>query len=206
MQFSLKARRNTGWEGINMNRTKQFLALVLAVAMVACLAGCGLKNRAPEEMAETTVKYIQAEQGGSVSLDGVEALDTSAHVSTAVQDGMMYVSIKNIQNGNTRYFRPAGDTITVTGYMNSDSGNTAVYKLSLWMLNDENKAQYVEGCTLQMTADGTCYTGTLTGLDPSRLYKFSLGYATAYYYLSGGITVSPVSNGELVDAETSVEG
>lgn len=185
---------------------KQLVALVLAMVMVVSLAGCAGKTAAPEEMEETVVKYIEGTQGGSVSLEGVEGLDEGAHVSTVVQDDVLYVSIKNIQNGNTRYFHPGSSSITVNANMVSDSGSSALYKLSLWMLNDENKAQYVEGCTLQMTADGTCYTGTLSGLDTSRLYKLTLGYATAYYYLSGSISVSPIGNGELVEVDTPAEG
>ena len=176
------------------------LALVLAAAMAVCMAGCGSSD---DGVADTSSDYIEAVPGGEVDVSNVAGLDTAARMSCVAQDGAVYVAFANIQNKSTDYFHIEGDTITVVCRTTSDAPATPTYRLSLWMLNENNKAQYVNGCMALVDADDTCYTCTFTGLDPAKEYKLTVGYASASYYITGVMKVSPATDTETAEEAKS---
>lgn len=182
-----------------MNRIKKILALTLALVLLLALTACGKEE---EAVAETASKYIDAVPGGDIDISGVEALDTSVRMDCVAQEGTLYVSYNNIQNKSTQYFQPAGESIEVVIRTQSDAPVIPTFRLSLWMLNDEGKAQYVDGCMSLVDADNSCYTCNFSGLSAESRYKLTIGYATSQYYLSGLMKVTPLASESL----TSVEG
>ena len=180
-----------------MKRIWKLTALALALVMALSLAACG----EDEAVAETDSDYLPVTAGGSIDTSGVEGLETGARMSCAAQDGTMYASFTGIRDKSTDYFRPGSDTITVVCQATSDSQTSPSFRLSLWMMTDDGRAQYVENAMTLLTADGSCYTVSISGLDTSRQYKLTIGYATATYYLTGALTVSPLASEDLTSIQ-----
>ena len=118
---------------------------------------------------------------------------------------MAFNSININRTGNTDYFIAGSDSLTITGYATTESPNEnyQTFKVALWELNDDQvKTSYVTGSTVYYTADGTCYSYTITGLTPGRQYKATISYDSASYYVTGGLKVVGLGSEEL----TAVEG
>lgn len=160
------------------------LTLVLALGLTGCLS----------TQRESTATDIYAEQGGDITLP--EGMDTSRRFNTTLSGDTMYVDFNRIMKRDTGYFYPSGDTVTLTSYATTESTGLLEYKAGLWELTSDKAAQYVNGCTLYFTTGGDCYTGTFTGLDPSKRYKITISYDSATYYITGAMTIQGISNGE----------
>ncbi len=171
-----------------MNKTKRLLALAMTLLLAVCLfAGCG------EEMDEGEVDNRNvAAAGGSISWP--EGFDSTARFSELQKDGTLYVAFNNVQSPNSGYFTPASDTITIVGRATTESENRTTWRVMLWQ-EVSGAREYVKGGTLYLTADGSCYTGTISGLDTGRRYKIGLGYDGGRYNMSGGVTVSGIVTG-----------
>ena len=76
----------------------------------------------------------------------------------------------------------AGDTLTITACGTAEGPQE--YKIALWKKVDGG-AQYVDGSTGYFHTDGTNYTYTITGLDPSVQYRITVSYDSSKYYLYG---------------------
>ena len=181
-----------------MKRLLKVMALALALVLALSLAGCG-----DEAVAETESNYLPVTPGGSIDTTGVEGLDQTARMSCAAQNGTMYAVFNGIRDKSTDYFRPGSDTITVVCQATSTSDSSVIpsFRLSLWMMTDDGRAQYVGDAMTLVDADGSCYTISFSGLDTSREYKLTIGYATATYYLNGALTVSPLATEELTSVQ-----
>ena len=174
---------------------KKLITLALTLVLALSLAACAGSQR------ESAVKDIYAEQGGEITLP--EGMDTSRRFNTQLEGDTMYAEFSHIQLRNTGYFSPAGDTITLTSYATTDSPGLLEYKAGLWELTDDNKAQYVNGCTLYFTTGGDCYSGTFSGLDPAKRYKITISYDSASYFITGAMKVQGISNGEMLSDDGS---
>lgn len=179
-----------------MKRLLKVIALALALVLALSLAGCS-----EEAVAETESNYLPVTPGGSIDTTGVEGLDQTARMSCAAQNGTMYAVFNGIRDKSTDYFRPGSDTVTVVCQATSDSPVTPTFRLSLWMMTDDGRAQYVGDAMTLVNADGSCYSISFSGLDTSREYKLTIGYATATYYLTGALTVSPLATEELTSIQ-----
>lgn len=171
------------------NKTKRLLAVAMTLLLAVCLfAGCG------EDMDEGEVDNRNvAVAGGSISWP--EGFDSTPRFNELQKDGTLYASFNNVQSPTSSYFTPAGDTLTIVGRATTESENRKTWRVMLWQ-EVSGAREYVDGCTLYLTADGSCYTGTFTGLDTGRRYKISLGYDGGRYNMSGGVTVSGIATGE----------
>lgn len=169
---------------------KKLITLALTLALALSLTACLGSQR------ESTANDIYAEQGGEITLP--DGMDTSRRFNTQLDGSTMYIDFNRVMVRNTGYFYPAGDTLTLTSYATTESPGLLEYKAGLWELNDDNKAQYVNGCTLYFTTGGDCYTGTFSGLDPAKRYKITISYDSATYYITGAMKVEGVSNGEML--------
>lgn len=181
-----------------MKRFLKLLALAMALVMALGLTACG----GDDAVAESESDYLDVTAGGSIDTSGVEGLEAGARMSCVAQNGTMYAVFNGIRDKSTDYFQPGSDTITVVCQATSDSPVTPTFRLSLWMMTDDGMAQYVENAMTLVTADGSCYTINISGLDTSRQYKLTIGYATATYYLNGAMTVSPLASESLTSIQT----
>lgn len=179
-----------------MKKFAKWMALVLVLTMALSMAACG-KEEEQDAVAESDSKYQEVTAGGSIDITPVEELDTGARISCVPHEGELYVSFNGIQNKSTDYFQPGSSTITVVCKTTSDAPVIPTYRLSLWMLTDDRKAQYVEDGMALVDADGSCYSITFSGLDTNRKYKLTMGYAATSYYISGLMKVSPLAVDEL---------
>ena len=169
---------------------KKLITLALTLALALSLTACLGSQR------ESTANDIYAEQGGEITLP--DGMDTSRRFNTQLDGSTMYIDFNRVMVRNTGYFYPAGDTLTLTSYATTESPGLLEYKAGLWELTDDNKTQYVNGCTLYFTTGGDCYTGTFSGLDPAKRYKITISYDSATYYITGAMKVEGVSNGEML--------
>lgn len=206
-----------------MKLAKRGSALLAAGLLAVALSGCSkeeLRDKASDiivdmaqrmgfidgegEGEEEEVVHTEAAAGGSVIFP--EGFDpTQGRIPTTLQDGTLYVGFNGIEYRSTAYFVAAGNSVTVTAYANHDNPNqdTIQYKVALWQLSDDQtKTSYVDGTTVYFTAtaDGQrCYSHTMTGLTPGCRYKLALSYDSTWYYITGGLTVSNVSDQDLTD-------
>jgi len=172
-----------------MNKTTRLLALAMTLLLAVCFfAGCS------EEMDEGEVDHRNVAVAGG-SLSWPEGFDSTPRFNELQQDGTLYVAFNNVQSPASSYFTPAGDTLTIVGRATTESENRRTWRVMLWQ-EVAGAREYVEGCTLYLTADGSCYTGTFTGLDTGRRYKIGLGYDGGRYNMSGGVAVSGIVTGE----------
>ena len=208
-----------------MKLAKRVSALCLAGLLALSLSGCSkeeLRAKASDiivdmatkmgfiggddEGEEEEVVHTEATLGGDVVFP--EGFDPSqGRIPTTLQDGVLYVAFNGIQYRSTAYFVAADSSVTVTAYANHDNPyqDTIQYKIALWQLSeDQTTTTYVDGTTVYFTAmaeEGgkACYTHTMTGLTPGRRYKLAISYDTGAYYITGGVTVTNVSDQELTD-------
>lgn len=198
------------------------LALVLAVALAFSLTACSPKEvaqnmvlgivralgftTADEEEDEAT--ETMAAQGGSIAFP--DGFSTEDRMNTLLQDGTLYISFNDIQVTNTDYFTAASDTVTVTSYASTDATKTSytTYKVALWELSDDSKTtSYVPGSTIYFTvsSDQTCYTYDISGLTPGKKYKATISFDSTVAYVTGGMTISGLTDDALVQTETDEE-
>ena len=204
-----------------MKMAKRVTALLAAGLLALGLTGCSkeeLRDKATDLIIDTAtrmgfiaqdgegeeeeVQRTEAARGGSITFP--EDFDpTQGRIPAMLQDGMLYVGFNGIQYRSTPYFVAADSSLTVTAYANHDNPyqDTIQYKIALWELSeDESSTTYVDGTTVYYTATAegqTCYNHTMTGLTPGRRYKLAISYDTGAYYVTGGVTVSNVSDQEL---------
>ncbi len=181
---------------------RRALALLLALTLCAgLLAGC--KKEEVEQEAHTNVVTAQA-GGGAVPF--AEGFDTSQRFGSQVVGDTLCVAFNGIQN-NRRYkmpyFTAAGDTLTVTGTATAESERNKTYRVMLWK-RVEGGMEYVgtEGRpgTMELTADGSAYTGQFTGLEPGAQYKIGLSYdGRGKYFISGELSVQGLAGVEEVE-------
>lgn len=209
-----------------MKLAKRVLALLTAGLLALGLTGCSkeeLREKASDmivdmaqkmgfieaegEGEEEQVVHTEASPGGEIVFpEGFNP--TQGRIPTTLQDGMLYVAFNDIQNKSTAYFVAADSSVTVTAYANHSNPrqDTIQYKIALWQLSDDQTSTtYVDGTTVYFTATAegkSCYNHTMTGLEPGRRYKLTISYDTGAYYISGGITVSNVSDQELTNMST----
>ncbi len=167
-----------------MKHLKKIIALGL-VLVLACGVFCGCTKEDGSEGETDARNWAQA--GGSISWP--EGFDTTERLTTLEQDGTLYVSFNGVQSRTSGYFSPAGDTITITGQATTESQNRKTWRVTLWK-ETTGAREYVPGGTLYLTADGSCYTGTFSGLEAGTRYKIGIAYDGGSYYLSGGVTLS----------------
>lgn len=193
------------------------LALCLALTLSACSPKETLKNVIVsactalgfidgEASQEEEANETMAQAGGDVTFP--ESMDTSeGKLVTQVEGDTMYVAFNSIninRTGNTDYFIAGSDSLTITGYATTESPNEnyQTFKVALWELNDDQvKTSYVTGSTVYYTADGTCYSYTITGLTPGRQYKATISYDSVSYYVTGGLKVQGLGSEELTAIE-----
>lgn len=185
---------------------KKFLTVGVALALCVSLAGCSSVKTAVTnllfgaEQQESTTVDVYAEPGGSITFpEGFDA--TESRLTTTIQDGTLYIGFNGIQIRNTGYFEVSGSTLTLTSYATTESQGLLEYKAGLWMLDENNNTEYVNGCTLYFTTGGDCYTGTFTGLDPSRKYKLTISYDSFLYYITGAMKVEGLAGDHLEEVE-----
>lgn len=165
---------------------KRLLALMLALAAVLTLAGCTL-DFSGEEEADTRT---WATAGGSITLP--EDMDATARFATQQVDGTMYVVFNGIQKRDTGYFTAPGGTLTFTACATAEADNLQQFKIAVWKQVDGG-TQYVDGGTIYVKTDGTCYTYTLEGLDPAASYRLTLSYDKTAYYMYGQVKVEGIA-------------
>ena len=76
--------------------------------------------------------------------------------------------------------------------------------MALWQLSeDRTTTSYVTGTTVYFTTGGDCYTCTITGLTPGKLYKANVSYDSAIYYITGGMRIDGIGSNDLLSVEGS---
>lgn len=197
------------------------LTLLMATALAFTLTACDPMQTARDmvvsmvrglglvaEPVDDEAAELHAEQGGSITFP--EGMDTSNHFNTLLQDGTLYIEFDGIsvnRLGNTDYFTAAGNSVTITGYGATDESLTSIdsYKVALWELSeDSTRATYVQGSTIYIdfSADETCYSHVVNGLTAGRRYKATISFDSSVAEAVGGVTISGLTNDELVSTET----
>ena len=192
------------------------LALGMAAVMALALTACSPKKvaqdmvigmvqalgftTADEEEDEAT--ETMATEGGSITYpEGFDASGTNA----LLQDGTLYLSFKDMQYYSTDFFTPAGDTVTVTSYGSIDATTSyTAYKVALWELSEDGTTtSYVAGSTIYFTisSDETCYTYDIGGLTPGKKYKARVSFDSTVARVTGGMTISGLTDDALVQTE-----
>lgn len=205
-----------------MKRTRSWTALALALCLALPLTACSPKETLKNMIVGTVTAlgFIEPHSGGSEEADRVmaeaggdvtfpEGMDpTESRLVTRVEGDTLYVAFNSIninRTGNTDYFIAGSDSVTITAYATTESPNENYqsFKVALWELNDDQvKTSYVIDSTVYYTADGTCYSYTLTGLTPGKQYKATISYDSASYYVTGGLKITGLGSEEL----TAIEG
>ena len=171
-----------------MKNWKRLAALALVLTLVLSLfTGCF--GSGEEDEGEIDDRNI-ATAGGSIAWP--DGFDTSARRNSMQVGDTFYFAFNRTQNSTASYFTPAGDTLTVTGQATTESENRKEYRVTLWR-ETTGAREYVD--TLYLTADGSCYQGSFTGLDTGSRYKIGVAYDGGSYYLSGGVTVTGLADG-----------
>ena len=164
----------------------------------------------PEGMDPTESRLVTRVEGDTlyVAFNSININRTGNTDVTRVEGDTLYVAFNSIninRTGNTDYFIAGSDSVTITAYATTESPNENYqsFKVALWELNDDQvKTSYVIDSTVYYTADGTCYSYTVTGLTPGKQYKVTISYDSASYYVTGGCKVVGLGSEEL----TAVEG
>lgn len=199
-----------------INFAKRAAALALAGAMALSLTACCPKELASDLILKTATLLgfieedtgdeeestdIYAPAGGEITFpDGLQ--DTSSHWDQQIVDGSLYVTFNSIANRNTEYFVAASDSVTVTAYATTESTGLLEFKVALWQLSeDRTTTSYVPGTTVYFTTGGDCYTCTITGLTPGKLYKANVSYDSAIYYITGGMRIDGIGSNDLLSVE-----
>ena len=182
-----------------MKHLKRLLALAL-VAMLALslFTACGGSDDEEPELDEGN----RAVAGGSI--DWPEGLDTTQRFATQIAGDTLYAVFNGIQTRTTNYFVPAGDTITLTGYSTTESEKRKEYRVTLWKESYTGR-EYVTDGTMYFTADGSCYTGTFTGLVAGERYKVGLAYDGVSFYMSGGLSIGGLAQADDLDDSAAQE-
>ncbi len=208
-----------------MKTAKRVSALLAAVLLAIGLTGCSkeeLREKASDVIIDVAVKmgFISGEQsdgeeeeeeverkqasaGGEIAFPA-DFDPTSGRIPATLQNGMLYVGFNGIMYKCTPYFVAADANVTLTAYANHNNPDLpeVEYKIALWQLSDDgNKTSYVPGTTVYFTSvpEGqSCYTYALSGLTPGKRYKLAI--SSDSYYVSGGVTVTNVSDQDLTTA------
>lgn len=211
-----------------MKFSKRVPALLAALLMALCLGGCSvaeMREKASdiiidmatrfgfigEDSDEDDVQRKEAAPGGSVVFPE-DFVNEGESMATMLRDGTLYIDFRKIRSKSTDYFVATADSVTINAYAastNTDAKEPPLYKAALWMLSEDlKKTSYVDGSTVYFSAagEGSCYTATVSGLQPGRRYKITLSYDTGSYYVSGGMAVSTVSDEDLLSIEGDAEG
>lgn len=168
----------------------------LVVKMVVAL---GFIEENSDEEDESDEVYATA--GGVVTYP--EGMDTDSRLTTQVEGDTLYVHFNGIMNRNTPYFVAEGTSVTLTGFATTESTGLLEFKAALWELSDDQStASYLQGSTVYFKTGGECYTQTVTGLTPGKMYKVSISYDSGSFYITGGLTVQGLGNEELTDINT----
>ena len=177
-----------------MKKAKRLLALALALVFAAAVfTACGNKDDGDEGEVEN--KNVAA-PGGDIAWP--EGMDTAARFATQVGGDTLYAVFNGVQNRTTAYFTPAGSSITITSKATTESEKRTEYRVTLWK-ESYGAREYVTGGTMYFTADGSCYTGTFSGLEPGNRYKLGIAYDGGSYYISGGLTVGGLAQADDLD-------
>ena len=167
-------------------KMKRLFALVLAAALTLTLAGCdSIKTGVQNLLGANTAQEAETENWAAATTNPImlpEGTDSTAQWANVVANGTLYGIYNGIWKRNTGYFQVAGDTLTITTCGTAEGPQE--YKIALWKKVDGG-AQYVDGSTGYFHTDGTNYTYTITGLDPSVQYRITVSYDSSKYYLYG---------------------
>ena len=193
------------------------LAVVMAFAVTACsptkmlqdmivnvVHAMGLGSTSTDDEADE----LHAEPGGAIAYP--EGFSTAGRYNTMLADGTLYINFTQLRLYNTDYFTAAGDSVTITGYGSTDESLTGIssYKVALWQLAEDGAhAAYVPGSTvyIDFSADDSCYTHTITGLTPGQRYKATISFDSNVTYAAGGVSITGLTDDELVQAEANTE-
>lgn len=172
-----------------MKKLRRLAALMLVLVLaVSLFSGCSLIEQETEAEPE---QRNDAVPGGSISWP--EGFDTSERFTQTQAGGVLYTSFNGIQDRTSDYFTPASDTVTIVGQATTESEKRKTFRVTLWKEGTESR-EYVAGGTLYLQADGSCYTGTFSNLDPASRYKIGLAYDGGNsFYMTGGVTVSGIA-------------
>lgn len=183
-----------------MKKTKRLLALALALVLVAgAFTACGGQGDGDE--GEVEDKNIAA-PGGSITWP--EGMDATVRFGTQIEGDTLYAVFNGIQARTSAYFTPAGSSITLTSKATTESEKRTEYRVILWK-ESYGAREYVTDGTMYFTANGDCYTGTFTGLEPGNRYKLGLAYDGGSYYISGGLTVSGLAQADALDDDSAAQ-
>ena len=195
-----------------MKKRTRLMALGLAIVLAFSLGGCSVK----EALVDVLVKVlgvdesgddesstdIYAPAGGSIALP--EGFDTEATWTTQIADGSLYLGFRGIQNKTTGYFVASGSSMTFTSYASTESTSWTEYKAALWKLSDDDATTtYVDKSTIYFTtsADESCYTYTLDGLEAGARYKVVVSFDAGSAYITGAMQVQGVTDTALEEIE-----
>lgn len=169
------------------SKIKRLPALLLALALCLSFAGCSGSNNDDEE--ETSSDYTYATQGGTVTLaEGVTAPEENNKMVSVYDNGQLSGAFTLINSKSTDYFLQGGSiTVTVQATLNTETKWTDAF-MSLWKQGSES-TEFIG--TVHFTADGSPYTYTWSGLDPSAEYRVAFAYNDVpRYKLSGVYTIT----------------
>jgi len=183
---------------------RRSLALSLAALFcLFCLTGCTLDLRkllgVSTSDEEEEAPFIVAQQGGS-DVPYPEGFDLTAKFAAQISGDTMCIAFNGlgIAGRDTGYFSPSGSSVTLTAAATTDSERLFTYKAALWKKTDQG-AEYVQGATVEFTADGELYTAEVPGLEPGAQYKLTISYDSGSYTITGGMSVTGLTSAEPVD-------
>lgn len=202
-----------------MKLKKRLAALALALVMALSLTACsprdmlsnmivgvvdllGLRPEGADE--EDEAEHFEATAGGSVTFP--EGMDTNSRFPNEVHGDTLYIAFNGIMNRSSDYFVAASDSVTITAYATTESPTINEFKTAIWELSDDQtKTSYVEGTTVYYKTGGDCYTATVSGLTPGKMYKIYVSYDSSSYQITGGLTVTGIGSEELTSIESNSE-
>jgi hypothetical protein len=179
-----------------MKVVKRLCALLAALTLVLALAGCKeaavslarkvMGTSSDVEEADTT-RWAEATSDTITLPDGVSS--TAKFTAERAGDNQLYVVFNGIWTRETGYFLAPNGTLTLTA--SGSAEGTQKYKIALWK-RVSGGTEYVDGSTAYIHTDGSTYTYTVDGLDPSAQYRLTISYDSTKYYLYGMIRVDGI--------------
>ena len=180
-----------------MKKSKRTIVLavvvvVLLLALVSCRDTLGaikdqLTGKSDAVQEEDTSQWAELTTD-PLSLEGIA--DPSAKYATEAVNSCLNIVFNGIWSRQTDYFTAPNGVITVTGYGTAEG--TQKYKIAVWRKVDGG-AQYVDGSTYYIRADGQNYRCSIGGLDPAASYRLTISYDSSRYYLYGGLKVEGIA-------------
>lgn len=178
-----------------MKAVKRVIILVIVAAVLGAAAygaktvydAIQARNNAVQE--EDTTRWADSTTD-ALMLEGIS--DASVKYAEAFVSTRLNVVFNELyMSRQTSYFTVPNGALTITA-CGTVEGSIKRFKIALWKKVDGG-AEYVDGSTGYIHADGQNYRYVVEGLDPNARYRLTISYDSSKYYLYGMAQVEGVS-------------